>query len=412
MKKLILYISIITLLYCCGNADVNDPMGSKTAPQQVEVKEIKNTFGKTTIFYNRPNDENLKYVRAVYEPRPGIKREINASFYMDSLVLDGFDKATEYQVKLYSVSYGEVASEPVLVNATPLEPPYLSIQKSVQIKSTFGGINIQLNNPTEAQIAVGILKSNSEGEMSEIAVNYSVLDKLNFSIRNQEAIESTFGVFIRDRWGQISDTLKVTLTPIEESMCDKKAFKNMKLPGDTYECHSWGGASVNNRLELAWNDKINEDTPVFHTKATDPMPQHVSIDLGEKYALSRLEIYPRGKSSNYKFVWASGWPKAIEIWGSNSPEASNLNPNTDPTYWQSWNLVKKYDIVRPSGEEEPADVVPLTDDDKRTLTKGYEVEFPEGTEYRYIRFRTLETWGGTSWVMLSELSFYGAESKN
>lgn len=402
---------MLTLLYSCEDADVNDPIGSDVAPEQIEVTEIRNNFGKTTIIYNRPNDENLKYVKAIYEPRNGTIREVNASYFMDSLVLDGFAEQKDYEVKLYSVSAGEAVSDPVTVTASPLEPPYLSISKSVRMKSTFGGINVKLDNPTKAKIAIGILKGVNPNELSEISMSYSELDKLDFSVRGQEPTEAFFGLFIRDRWGQISDTLKLALTPIEEVMCDKTGFVNLKMPGDTYECHTWGGTSVYNKLERVWNERLNETTPVFHTKPNDPMPQHFSIDLGVKYQLSRMEVYPRGSSTDTRYVWDSGWPKTVQIWGSNDPQPSTLDPNEDADYWNSWELVGEYDIVRPSGETEPGSIVPLTDDDKRTLTAGYEIELPEGTEYQYIRFRTLENWSGSNWIMLSELSFYGTESK-
>lgn len=405
-----IYFLIALLLISCGKADMNDPVENPAIPLQVEVTNIVNSYGKTVIHYKRPNDNNLKYIKAIYEPRSGVQREVNASYFVDSLVLNGFEEAKSYDVKLYSMSYAEVQSEPIEISVTPLEPPYKSIRNSMSVESTFGGIKIELQNPTNAEIAVGILKMNEQDQMQEIGVIYSSLENLCYSVRGQDAIESTFGVFIRDRWGQLSDTLKTTLIPIEEVMCDKALFTNMKFPGDTYECHSWGGSSTKNKLELCWNDKINEETPAFHTKASDPMPQHFTIDLGKKYTLSRFELFPRGKKGDSKYTWQKGWPKIVEIWGSNSPESSELDPNFETAYWNSWKLIERHDVVRPSGATDPGNIVPMTDDDKRTVNAGYEIELPENTSYRYIRIRTLETWGGTQWIMLSELSFYGIEA--
>ena len=44
-------------------------------------------------------------------------RTVNASFYTDSLVVEGFPTKGEYDVELYSVSYGEAVSTPLVVKS-------------------------------------------------------------------------------------------------------------------------------------------------------------------------------------------------------------------------------------------------------------------------------------------------------
>ena len=45
-------------------------------------------------------------MKAVYMTEIG-ERSTNASYFADSVVVEGFEKAGEYNVKLYSVSPGE-----------------------------------------------------------------------------------------------------------------------------------------------------------------------------------------------------------------------------------------------------------------------------------------------------------------
>lgn len=74
---------------CADNADLNEPAGSTTPPAQVLNATVKNLPGAAIIYYDLPDDQNLKYVRASYKV-DNMVRTVNASFYTDSLVVEGF----------------------------------------------------------------------------------------------------------------------------------------------------------------------------------------------------------------------------------------------------------------------------------------------------------------------------------
>ena len=78
-KLFILAAGIFSFAACNGDADVNYPSGSKEAPQQVTVREVKNQNGGAIIYYTLPDDPNLKYVKAVYEMKPGVEADARAS---------------------------------------------------------------------------------------------------------------------------------------------------------------------------------------------------------------------------------------------------------------------------------------------------------------------------------------------
>lgn len=50
-KLFILAAGIFLFAACNGDADVNYPSGSKEAPQQVTVREVKNQNGGAIIYY-------------------------------------------------------------------------------------------------------------------------------------------------------------------------------------------------------------------------------------------------------------------------------------------------------------------------------------------------------------------------
>jgi hypothetical protein len=124
-SKFFVWMFVASFLISCGDDSVNVPHGSKTAPQQVTVTKVVDKAGASVIYFRTPDDSNLKYVRAEWTTDDGVARDATASFFTDSLVIVGFKDACTVDVKLYSVSAGEAASEPVIQQVSPKRPPYL-----------------------------------------------------------------------------------------------------------------------------------------------------------------------------------------------------------------------------------------------------------------------------------------------
>ena len=340
------YIGVV-LAACADNADLNEPTGSTTPPSQVLNATVKNLPGAAIIYYDLPDDQNLKYVRASYKVDNMI-RTVNASFYTDSLVVEGFPTKGEYDVELYSVSYGEAVSTPLVVKVSPDTPPY---QK--------GG---------------------------------------DFYVRGLDAVTTDFGIFVRDRWGHLSDTLYVTETPLYEEQCDKSLFRKMALPTDSYECHSWNEVTKGNDMTRLW-DGITDTDPCFQTKTTTVMPQWFTFDMGEKYKLSRFVMVSRYYPGKYGNTFKAGHPKHFELWGSN-------DPNPDGSFDDSWVLLSEYESVKPSGGGVND---ALTTEDQEAAKNGENFIIPDNAPaVRYIRFKTNDTWGKTRYMHLHELTFFGA----
>ncbi len=412
MKKRFLYPAAVLfaclLCFSCKeeDADVNQTYGNGDIPKQVTNVRVINQSGQSVIKYDRPDDLNLKYVRATYFVN-GNWRNVNASYYADSLIVDGFPESAEYDIQLYSVNYQEGASEPVEVKVHPEIPPYELIADLLvgegdgAISPTFGGIKFTIKNPTESAVSVGVLRKYGQGEWEEISMIYTSAASITKSVRGQKDTLTYFGVYVRDRWGHISDTVAAPeLTPWTELKCDKSLFKAYILPGDTYEQHTWGGS--NTKFEWLWDEAniTGDASPCYHTKNTAPMPQHFTIDLGKPYNLSRIEVLHRGNATFFKYFFNNGYPKNVRFWGSMTP------PCEDGSF-DCWQLIGEFELKRPSGIDVNQDAQALTDDDKAIAGKGVEVEFPENTSFRYFRFETMNTWGRTKWVQLGELTFFG-----
>ena len=289
MKKIIYMIlatSVLIGMSACKSADVIKPLGASVVPAQVMVTDVINESGQSIIYYDLPNDKNLKYVKAKFSPRSGEEMEVNASYFTDSLIVNGFKDAGEYEVLLYSVSFGENYSEPVKVKVNPDTPPYQLVAKTLTCKQSFGGVNVSYENPTKADLAVSVEKLEADGTWSEVNTNYSSVDKVTFSARGQDPVPSTFRVAVTNHWGDVAYSPNYEITPLYEILCDKSLFTGMVLGGDIWEITSWGGASNYNSLECAFDGSYSRTAPIFQTKSTGSIPLSWSIDLGKEYVLS------------------------------------------------------------------------------------------------------------------------------
>ena len=403
------FILAALVLTACSRADVMKPLGEQTAPAQITVRDVVNGPGNAILYYDLPDDENLKYVKAVYSPRDGEEVFLNASAFTDSLVLDGFKDAGTFDVKLYSVSFGEVYSDPVNVKVSPLTPPYKVIASGLSCTRTFGGVYVSFDNPTNASLAVCAYKRDEAGNWQEITTYYTSSENVKVSVRGQDAVETTFRFSVEDQWGDVAYSDEFTVTPWFEVLCDKSLFKALKPAGDNWTIHMWGGASNRNSLESAWDGTpdpartYDRGAPLFQTSPYNSLPMSFTIDLGRMYQLSRFKYYAcQG--------FRAGHPRTFQIYG-----ATELNPdptvvlidalgNQDPY----WTLLRDCESFRPSGATVSGDEVPRTAEDDLLLAQGEEWEFPSDIPaVRYLRIRVQRTWGGAQYIECCEIDVYG-----
>src|SRR5690606_4782433 len=109
----------------------NDPK-----PAKVTNVEVENLPGGARISYTLPKSDNILYIKAVYEIREGVEQEVKSSYYNRGLIIEGFPDTQEYDVQLYTVSRGDVESEPMTVQVQPLSPPVKEVFKTIEIEPT------------------------------------------------------------------------------------------------------------------------------------------------------------------------------------------------------------------------------------------------------------------------------------
>ena len=367
------------------------------APAQVTAVMVRNTPGGAVLKYKLPEDENLLCVRAEYEIQPGVMREVKASRFIDSLVLEGFGNARTYNVRLYSVGRNEKMSEPVPVPVNPLTPPVRIAAK--QLVENFGAISVRIENPEKASLAI-VLKGDTAQSGNQIYLHtfYTSAEKANFIYRGLESAPRIFSVHLRDRWGNLSDTISARLTPWHEEFIPKNTWEEFRLPTDGLPL----GNNPQYFLHKAWDGNALTPANTFVSEYA-PLPQWQTWDLGVTITMNRFKLWHyENRPQNYEYMHYN--QRKFELYGS-------MSPNPDGSWDDSWIPLGQFECVKPSGQTPP------TAEDYAFARAGFEFELeanefaPEPfVPFRYVRFKTVTVWSTllvNPPVYIGEISFWG-----
>jgi len=394
MKKLSIVTTYFMLLFYLGSCKedlgISQPLvNDGVAPGTVSGISVTNRPGTAKIVYHIPGDNDLSYVKAEYEIRPGVFREVKSSKTNDSLIVDGFSQAKEYQVKLYAVDMGENKSAPVIVTVKPTLPPVVTVLNSLNLMSDFGGVSVVTNNPTSAEVAIVMVEKIANGPDKTLTTFYTKSKKEVFNIRGYKPVPVIFGVYLRDKFGNVSEMMYKEVTPIEEVRLDRFLFSAPLFPNDmkSFDPGSWG-------VEKIWD---NSTWSGFHSLYDDPtilFPQWISINLGVKAQLSRFKLFQR--TADESFIFSHFNIKTFEVWGSN-------NPSPDGN-WDNWVFMGRFESIKPSG----LPVGQNTNEDRAKANEGEDYTMPIGSPaVRYIRIKALSNWSGSGFLQLMEAQFWG-----
>ncbi|SDE10092.1 DUF4959 domain-containing protein [Niabella drilacis] len=394
----ILLFFTVAGLSSCKQELLNTPVEKGGArPGTVSNIMVQNTNGASTLTYTLPAAPDLLYIKAVYEIRPGIKREVVSSYYNNTMTVDGFAKAGAYEVQLYAVTRSHVESDPVAVTVTPLESPVNLAFRSLKTQAGFGGPNIKVRNAAEQPIViVPMIDSLGNGNYESLDKIYTQADSINYTIRGLQDKPTRFAFCVSDRFGNSSDTLYEEITPLAEVILDKTRFSEFTLPGDGPLAYANEGVAV----RLIWDNNYNLNAvwPRLYTNVSNTNIQTITWSIGVAKTLSRMKIYPR--SENNDRYYEQGNLRDFEIWGS-------ANPTLDGSYDASWVKLAAKSIVRPSGLPYGQ---PSSAEDIAYAKAGWDVEFEPGQPpVKYLRIRNIRNWQGFTNIWISQVDIWGSK---
>jgi len=398
--------ALITSLFSCKKSDGNRvPVSDDQAkPGVVTNIKVDNYNGGSYITYTLPDSKNILYVQAKYQIRNGVARETKSSYYSDTLNVEGFSKEADYEVTLTTVTRSNVQSDPVKVIVHPKIPPYISIKGSASLASDFGGVNVIAQNPLKKEIGVVLVAFDKATNKMEIQDQHYTTDAvINYSVRGYNTDQRQFGVYVTDRFGNISDTLQSAITPLFEQLFNKSNFSVYRLNSDT-ELLSGNGWPVQN----LWDNQTNGSSLGWHTQPGHVPPFVCTFNVGNLYKRSRFVVWERPDTDNNKFAFAHGNPREFSLWGSNkaSPQDAVL-PITAPVgaVVGDWFNIGNYTFPNP-----PSGLPPLAHNeaDNQFVLAGVNFSVPLNTPpVKFMRVSVTSTWSGGNFAHLMELSFYG-----
>ncbi|MES2376067.1 MAG: DUF5000 domain-containing lipoprotein [Bacteroidota bacterium] len=400
-----LVVVSILLIAACKQDKLGPIATDSVAPKVVTGIVTTSIPGGAKITYALPDSKNLLYVKAVYESPAGVVKEVKSSLYDNTVTIQGLGSAKPIDVKLYSVSQGETLSEPVIVNIKPDVPPVLAAFATLTLDADFGGATATYKNPSGANLVYTILVGDGSGGWNEkiSEVLYTSTKQGSFGKTGLAATPTKFGLFVRDRWDNHSDTIFKTLTPFFEKQLDKTKFHlglanatNTSwsiLPGDIS-----AGYSAAYTLDKMYDGILTENPAgLAHSLTSAGQNCTFTLDLGLSTKLSRYKYYMRGIIDQPTYIYNFANPSKWEIWGSNAP-----NPNG--SFDSSWTLIMTNEVIKPSGSP----LGTLTVDDRAAALAGIEFRFPANTPpYRYIRWKNIATFANLSYIHIQELTFFG-----
>lgn len=370
--------------------EIHGPLqGGGNTPGILSKTMVENLPGGAKITYTLPDDADVLYVTAGFEIRPGVKKEEKASLYKNFLLLEGFADTLEHDVTLTVVSKSEKASAPVVIKVKPLLPPYLAIFRSLQVKEDWGGISITYTNTAKADVAIMTI-TDTAGVFESVDNYYTKLATGAYAVRGYDSVSRRFGIAVKDKWGNVSDTMVKMYKPLYEKKLDKALFQVVELPGDVKSEDNWGDMS----LPRLWDGSI-DGWDMWHSKPHD-VPMWFTFDMGVTAQLSRTTLWQRQDGESNMF--AQNNVKKYELWGA-------VSPNPDGSWDNSWTKLIEGNVKKPSG-------LPLGDvsqEDIASVKLGDEQSIPINMpKVRYIRVKILETWQpGASAANIAEISLWG-----
>ncbi|MCW3108285.1 MAG: hypothetical protein JWQ09_2791, partial [Segetibacter sp.] len=284
------------------------------------------------------------------------------------------------------------------VKVHPDTPPYLLVRPTVVLTADFGGVNINVLNPLKKAIGVIFLALDPTTNIMEIQdQHYANFDTINYSVRGYAVTPRKFGVYITDEYGNISDTLIQTITPLFETLLDKSKFFTYKLNSDSPIGYGW-------ELPYLWDGKTDGNSSGWHTNPGGIQPMVATFGLGVTAKLSRFIMWERPN----EFTYGHGNPKNFSIWGSNKSSPADVAlPKSAPvgTVLGDWVNMGNFHFPDPPSGLSPGQT---NAQDMAFVAAGVNFNFPPNSpDTKFIRVCVTDTWSGGDFAHIMELSLYG-----
>ena len=385
-----LLVTLLMFTSSCKENEKKPLVKASGAPAQLTDISVENLPGAAKITYALPDDPNVLYVLAEFGDKTK-KRVVKASVFSNSVLLEGFMSTDKQEVELYVVNRAEERSKPTVVEVEPETAPIVDMFGTITVEQDFGGVSISYKNEAQNPYVLYTMIKDSTGTWSTYDRLYTESETRNYSVHGLPAEPIDFGFYVMDQWQNRSDTLFKNITPLYEEELDKSTWKLYPLDNDSYD-----GLYDSRPVSYIWDGTAAKAFFVDPAIPNLSLPNWLTIDMGHPAMLSRIRYYQYMPSNYESWFYTRGLIEKFELWGSNDPSIDGS--------WDSWTLLATCESVKPSG----LPVNQLSNEDIDLGISGEDFSIPyTGKSYRYIRLKTISTWGhriGSTW---GEVTLWG-----
>ena len=417
------------------------------------------TPGGVIIHYTPPSDSDLLAVKALYSYTEGGQLlEAFSSAFSNSISLSGFPDMQTRTIKLVSLNESMVESAPVEVSFAPLMPPVEMVRQTLEAAATFGGVMINWENPTRADIGITLFVEDDDGSMRLDFTYFTNATDGKYAFRGHDDTERKFQLVVRDRWENRSTPLDTVLKPFHEvpiigmddngnAIWQRYQFTAVvgQISGNP-ESVARGDAPRQNQDGQALADIRNmmdgTDVTYLHFGTVGNqlgdftgntaqnnirvLPWYLTIDLGRSSMLSRHRLFHRRST-----VLRDLNLRSYELWATNETPKSlaDFQDFDDPrlaslAYWTSWEEVDGTDqwkteggwvkiaecfTLPPSGARTVSEV---TEADRQwAIENGFDFDIlPEFLDmpFRYVRIVSGANWTEGTGINIGEFQLWGS----
>ncbi|HYW96197.1 MAG TPA: DUF4959 domain-containing protein [Bacteroidales bacterium] len=395
-------VFLVVLFLFMSSCDKKES-GDTVPPGSVSSIETTPTHGGVILSYKLPDDDDLSYVKAVYTNSLGKEVSRTASYYANSIELEGFNDTLTHTARLYCVDRNDNISEGVEINFTPLVSHIYLVKESISLAPDLGGVKVTWDNIAAKQVFVYLYYENDGKEEERILS--SDKEKEAFTVRGLDSLLYNFSVIVEDFEGNKTDKVsRGSLKPLYEEVIDKSTWtvlQSMSVDGD-----KWEGTLVSFFDDVIDTKDSPDDNSYFIINRDDNggmlnFPMDIVIDMNKSIVLNRFIIWQRaywysdaenqGVSTDY-YYYQNENIRSFNVWASNDKS--------------EWTLLGNFDIGDPRDED--GNIPPSA---IQEAISGHEFSLENTSDpFRYLKVSVTSNFGSETNTYASEITLYGLDN--
>lgn len=281
MKKSFYLYTISTLLLLIFSSC--DKETSVTLPDIGDVTyEIG--YGEIAFEWSFPEQKDVEYVRVDFISE-GESKLYTFSRFSEEAIVTGLN-AEEYNFSIRTADKNGNLSAPVLVTATPLEPPYKIVAKTLKMEPVVGGINVRWENPTGKSVQINVEYIDNAGSNKIFTLVSSELEGKR-SVLDVSGEEQVFSCYTSNPMNflQFSEIKTVAIKPYEEIRFEDR---------DQWVVLDFSSQRPSDPPSMLFDGDPGTYWQTDWTLgANDPFPHHVAFDMGSSRVVTKLAFWNR-----------------------------------------------------------------------------------------------------------------------